>query len=86
MMEGLEQLSDEEKPRELREEKARRGLMYRCFKGGCKENEAGLFLVLASDRTRSSGHKLKHRFPLNVGKLLLTLWIMGHWHRSPERL
>jgi len=41
--------------------------MYKCLKGGCREDGARLLPVVPSDRTRGSGHKMKHRrFPLNV--------------------
>ena len=45
------------------EEKAQGDLfnIRKYLKAGCKEDRARLFLVVPSDSTRSSGHKLKHR-------------------------
>lgn len=39
------------------------------LRGECKKNSTRLFSVVPCDRTRGSGHKLKHRrFPLNSQK------------------
>lgn len=35
--------------------------VWKCLKGGCGDDRARLFSVVPSDRTRDSGHKLKHR-------------------------
>jgi len=35
--------------------------------------------VVPSNRTRGSGHKLKHRFPLSIKKHFLTLRVTKHW-------
>jgi len=55
--------------------------VYKYLKGGCKEDAAGLFSVVPSDRTRGNGHKLKHRkSPLNIRKHSFTMRVTEHWH------
>jgi len=52
--------------------------VYKCIKaGGRQMNEAGLFLVVCSNRTRSNGLKLEHRkFHTNMQKNFFTLRLM----------
>jgi len=58
---------------------------HKDLKGGCKEGGARLFLVVPSDRTRGSGHKLKHSgFLLNVRKRFLPVRVTEHWHSHLE--
>jgi len=62
------------------------GGSHQYLKGKCKENGARLSLVLPSDRTRGTGHKLRHRmFPLNIRKHFFSLRVTEHWSRlTPE--
>jgi len=43
--------------------------IYKCLKGGRKDDGARLFPVVPNDRTSANGQKLKHRrFPLKIRK------------------
>jgi len=43
------------------------------------------FLVLPSDRTKGSGHKLEHsKFHLNNRKKFFTVRVIELWHRMPR--
>ena len=48
-------------------------------------DEAGLFLVVPSDRKMGNVHKLKCRkFHLNTGKKFFTVRVTKHWNRLPR--
>ena len=50
-------------------------------------DEAMLFLVVCSNRTRSNGLKHEHRkFLNNAQKNLFTVRVMEHWNRLPREV
>ena len=57
----------------------------KCLKSESQVDETGLFLVVCSDRTRNSRHKVEHRkFYMYTKKNLFILRVTEHWNRLPR--
>lgn len=59
--------------------------LYKYLMGRNEEEAARLFSVVATNRTRGNGHKLKIRkFHMNTRKHCFTLKVVKHWDRFPR--
>ncbi|KAJ7410418.1 hypothetical protein WISP_108596 [Willisornis vidua] len=53
----------------------------------CKYLKGGGQRVEPDSKTRGNGQKLMHRkFHLNIRKEFFTVWVTGHWNRSPREV
>ena len=95
MIKGLEHLLYEERLSNLDlfslgKRRLREDLINVCkyLKGGGRQMDvARLFLVVCSNRTRSSGLKLEHRkFHINTWKKFFMVRVMKHWNRLPREV
>ncbi|KAK4826196.1 hypothetical protein QYF61_006140 [Mycteria americana] len=60
---------------------------FQYVKGAYKKDGDRLFTKACSDRTRGKGFKLKEgRFRLDMRKTFITIRVVTHWHRCPEKL
>ena len=94
MMKGLEHLLYEERLSNLGlfslgKRRLRRDLInvYKYLKGGGRQvDEARLFSVVCSNRTRSNGLQMEHRkFCTNMWKNFMVR-VTEHWHRLPREV
>ncbi|KAK4821346.1 hypothetical protein QYF61_018251 [Mycteria americana] len=94
MIRGIENLSYEERPRELGlfslEKRMLQGDLIAAFqylKGAYKKDGDRVFSRACSDRTRGSGFTLKEgRLRLGIRNKFFTMRVVKHWNRLPREL
>ena len=55
--------------------------IYKCLKGGCKEDGVRLCSVVSSARTRGSGHTGTQEIPSDHQEHCCAVQVTEHWHR-----
>lgn len=61
--------------------------VHKCLMRGKECKGAKFFQVVATDKTRGNGYKLKHmKFNLNKIKHFFTVRVVKDWNRFSERL
>ena len=92
MIQGMEHLSYEDRPRELGlfslEKRTLQDALIVAFqhlKGSYKKEADRLFHRVYGDRTRGNGFKLKEdKFRLDIREISFTVRMMMHWNRLPR--
>jgi len=92
MVRGMQQLSREEKLRELGLFNLKKGRLrgdltaaFWYLKGAYRKDREGYFTRACSNRTRRNGFKMKEgRYGLDMQKKFFTVRVLRHWHRLPR--